>query len=75
MTASIFFNVSQNQTNYRDKTNKAKQITIFLPKINRVFLSQIVQNLNGMSVLDKKRQEKKSIFSGRWLKPQNADQN
>ena len=25
-------------------------MTIFLPKINRVFLSSILQNLNGMSV-------------------------
>ena len=29
-----------------------KQTTIFLPKINQVFLGSILQNLNGMFVLD-----------------------
>ena len=34
--------------------NKTKQqTTIFLPKINKVFLRPILQNLKGRSVLDK----------------------
>ena len=32
---------------------QTKQTITFLPKINKVFLSPILQNLNGRSVLDK----------------------
>ena len=47
--------VSQNRTKYCNKqNNKTKQqTTIFLPKINKVFLRPILQNLKGRSVLDK----------------------
>ena len=50
MRALISKRVSQNRTKYCNKQNK--QTTIFLPKINKVFLSPILQNLKGKSVLD-----------------------
>ena len=53
----IFFKVSQNWTKLQqtNNTNKTKQTTkrpFFLPKINKVFLRPILQNLKGRSVLD-----------------------
>ena len=36
-----------------DKVLQNKKTTIFLQKINKVFLSPVLQNLNGRSVLDK----------------------
>ena len=47
--------VSQNRTKLQQtkQQNKTKQqTTIFLPKINKVFLRPILQNLKGRSVLD-----------------------
>ena len=48
MIALICF---KNWPKYCNKTSK-QQTTIFLPKINKVFLGPILQNLNGKSVLD-----------------------
>ena len=51
--------VSQNRTKLQQTTNNNKQQTtnnkrpFFLPKINKVFLRPILQNLKGRSVLDK----------------------
>ena len=59
MSASIK-KVSQNRTKYilqqtNKQTNKQnKRTTIFLPKINKLFLSPILQNLKGRSVLVRK---------------------
>ena len=41
----------QQTTKQQNKTTK-QQTTIFLPKINKVFLRPILQNLKGRSVLD-----------------------
>ena len=46
----LFKKISRNRKKYCNKQNK--QTTIFLPKINNVFLRRIWQNLNGRSVLD-----------------------
>ena len=59
MSASIKKKVSQNRTKLQQTTNNNKQQTtnnkrpFFLPKINKVFLRPILQNLKGRSVLDK----------------------
>ena len=46
--------VSQNRTKYiLQQTNKQNKRPFFLPKINKVFLSPILQNLMGKSVLNK----------------------
>ena len=43
----------QNNKTTKQQNNKTKQqTTIFLPKINKVFLRSILQNLKGRSVLD-----------------------
>ena len=58
MSASIKKKVSQNWTKLQQTTNNNKQQTtnnkrpFFLPKINKVFLRPILQNLKGRSVLD-----------------------
>ena len=90
--------VSQNQTKLQqtkqnNKTTKqqnnktTKQTTIFLPKINKVFLRPILQNLKGRSVLDNfffendpldelnQMPAKNSISLGSWSKTQNSGQN
>ena len=62
MSASIKKKVSQNRTKLQQTTttttNNKQQTTnnkrpFFLPKINKVFLRPILQNLKGRSVLDK----------------------
>ena len=59
MSASIKKKVSQNRTKLQQTTTtttnnkQQQQTTIFLPKINKVFLRPILQNLKGRSVLDK----------------------
>ena len=72
---------TKKRTKYCNKINK--QTTIFLPKINKAFLSPILQNLKK-SVLDifllkmilsTSHQRKTSITLGRWSKRQNGDQN
>ena len=68
-------------------TNNNKR-PFFLPKINKVFLRPILQNLKGRSVLDKFflkmilltsrircHKAKNSIFPGSWSKTQNSGQN
>ena len=54
MSASIKKKVSQNRTKLQQTTttNNNKR-PFFLPKINKVFLRPILQNLKGRSVLDK----------------------
>ena len=46
-----------------NKTEQTKQTTIFLPKINKVFLSLILQNLNKRSVSAKKDAVKQKVLS------------
>ena len=79
--------VSQKRTKLQQ--NKTKKRQFFLPKINGVFLSPILQNLKERSVFDnfflkiillnlstsQKRchKAKSSILSGRWSKTQNSE--
>ena len=84
MSASIKKEVSQNEIKYN--CNK-QQTTILLPKINKVFWAQFYKIWREgpfwthffemiLSTSRKRcRQAKSSIFSGRWLKTQNGDQN
>ena len=60
MSASIKKKVSQNRTKLQQTTTTTTTTTttnnkrpFFLPKINKVFLRPILQNLKGRSVLDK----------------------
>ena len=63
-SASILKKISQNRTKLQqNKQNKTKQTTIFLPKINKIFLSPILQNLKGRSVLDNFGQSRGMILS------------
>ena len=94
MKASIKKKVSQNRTKLQQTTNKQQQQTtnnkrpFFLPKINKVFLRPILQNLKVRSVLDKFFFEnepldelnqmplsKNSIASGSLSETQNSGQN
>ena len=72
----------------QNKQQQQQQTTIFLPKTNKVFLSPIIQNLKGRSVLDNFflkmilstsrigcHHAKSSISLGRRSKTQNGDQN
>ena len=53
MSASILKKVSQNRTKLQQTTtNNNNKRPFFLPKINKVFLRPILQNLKGRSVLD-----------------------
>ena len=57
MSASIKKKVSQNRTKLQQTTtttttNNNNKRPFFLPKINKVFLRPILQNLKGRSVLD-----------------------
>ena len=86
MSASIFFKVKNRKKLQQTKQNK--QTTIFLPKINKVFLRPVSQNLKWSSVLDKFFFEndplvepkqmppsKKFYLFGKTVKTQNGDQN
>ena len=54
MSASIKKKVSQNRTKLQQTTTTTNnKRPFFLPKINKVFLRPILQNLKGRSVLDK----------------------
>ena len=92
MSASIF-KKSKPKSDKVATNNKQQQTTnnkrpFFLPKINKVFLRPILQNLKGRSVLDnfflkmilstsqiRCHQAKDSISSGSWSKMQNGGQN
>ena len=54
MSASIKKKVSQNRTKLQQKNKQQtnNKRPFFLPKINKVFLRPILQNLKGRSVLD-----------------------
>ena len=82
--------VSQNRTKLQQnkQTKQNNKRPFFLPKINKVFLSPILQNLKGRSFLDKFflkmilstsrkgcHYAKSSSSSGSWSKTQNGGQN
>ena len=89
MSVSIKKKVSQNRTkncNNKQTTNNIRPF--FLPKINKVFLRPILQNLKERSVLDNFFFEidpldepnqmplsKNFILLGSWSKTQNSGQN
>ena len=53
MSASIFKKSKpKSDKKLQQQTNNKQQTTIFLPKINKVFLRPILQNLKERSVLD-----------------------
>ena len=77
--------VSQNRTKYCNKQNKTNKRPFFLPKINKYFWAQFYKIwrkgfghifLKMILLTSRKRcrQAKRSIFSGRWSKTQNSNQ-